>query len=234
MRTAIVISLTIHIAIAFVAMRLVRISQVRFVPREVYAVRLVSLEEAAKPRGGGMEAPGQAVQQIAPPPQAPPKKVEEPKPQELVAPTKKAKTEKKGKPTKTVPSTQIDDEPSSEPGPGPGGSGPGGSGPVTTGDMALDVADFPFAYYLSTVKRKIAANWQVPGTSRESINCRVYFRITRSGAIDSPAVETSSGNFLFDQAALRAVIQASPLPPMPGGFSDEYLGVHFSFAYEEE
>jgi TonB family protein len=233
MRTAIIISLTVHIAIAFMAMRLVRISQVRFVPREVYAVRLVSLEETGKPRGGGMESPGPATPQVAPPPKEPPKKVEEPKPQDLVAPTKKTKTEKKGKATKTVPTTQID-EPSSEPGTGQGGSGPGGPGPVTTGDMALDVADFPFAYYLATVKRKIATNWQVPGTSRESIHCRVYFRIMRSGSIDSPTVETSSGNFLFDQAALRAVIQASPLPPMPGGFSDEYLGVHFSFAYEEE
>ncbi len=173
-----------------------------------------------------MEAPPQATPHVAP--QEPAKKIEEPKPQELVTPTKKAKTEKKGKPTKTAPSSQID-EPSSEPGPEQAGSGP-----VTTGDMALDVDDFPFAYYLTTVKRKIAANWQVPGTSRESINCRVYFRVTRSGSIDSPAVETSSGNFLFDQAALRAVVQASPLPPMPGGFADEYLGVHFSFAYEEE
>jgi len=64
--------------------------------------------------------------------------------------------------------------------------------------------------------------------------CRVYFRITRSGGIDAPAVETSSGNFLFDQAALRAVVQANPLPPLPAGFVDQYLGVHFSFSFEEE
>jgi len=66
------------------------------------------------------------------------------------------------------------------------------------------------------------------------VHCRVYFRITRSGSIDSPAVEASSGSFLFDQAALRAVVEANPLPALPGGFGDEYLGVHFSFAYEEE
>jgi len=105
---------------------------------------------------------------------------------------------------------------------------------VTTGDLALDVEDFPFAYYLATIKRKIAANWRVPGTSSGSIHCRVYFRIARSGSIDTPVIETSSGNFLFDQAALRAVVQAHPLPPLPGGFSDDNLGVHFSFAYEEE
>jgi TonB family protein len=222
---AIVISLSVHIALAFVAMRVVRISQVRFVPREVYAVRLVSLQEATrpqKPQGADMSTPPQAT------PQEPPKKVEPPKPQELVAPTKKAKGEKKEKATKTAPTAQLE-KPSVEPAPEQSGSGP-----VTTGDMSLDVADFPFAYYLTTVKRKIASNWQVPGTSRESIHCRVYFRITKSGVIESPAVEASSGNFLFDQAALRAVVEASPLPPIPGGFTDEYLGVHFSFAYEEE
>ena len=54
------------------------------------------------------------------------------------------------------------------------------------------------------------------------------------GAIQAPMVESPSGNFLFDQAALRAVTQANPLPPLPDQFEDEYLGVHFSFAYEEE
>ena len=28
--------------------------------------------------------------------------------------------------------------------------------------------------------------------------------------------------------------EIEPLPPLPGGFGDEYLGVHFSFAYEKE
>lgn len=222
MRNAIIISLAVHVVLGFVAMRLVRISQVRFVPREVYAVRLVSLQEAAKPQKQPMSPPPQEA------PKEPPKKVEEPKKEELVTPTKKPKPERKPPAPKTVPSTQIDqpaaEQSSEEP----------DTGPVSTGDMSLDVEDFPFAYYLSTVKRKIAANWQVPATSRQALSSRVYFRIRKSGAIESPAIEASSGNFLFDQAALRAVVQASPLPPLPGGFGDEYLGVHFSFAYEEE
>jgi protein TonB len=226
MRTAFIISLAAHVALGFVAMRLVRISQVRFVPREVYAVRLVSLQEAAKPQKQPVSPPPEVAPKVTP--QEPPKPVEEPKKEELVAPTKKPKPEKKPPPTKTVPTTQVEEPPPESP------PDEAGTGPVATGDMSLDVEDFPFAYYLTTVKRKIAANWQVPGTSRQSAHCRVYFRITRSGAIDSPAVSASSGNFLFDQAALRAVVQASPLPPLPSGFGDQYLGVHFSFAYEEE
>ena len=228
MRSAFIISLAVHLALGFISIRLVRVSQVRFVPREVYAVRLVSLQQAGGPQREEMKAPAKET------PQAPAAKPDEKKPDELVPPVKESKSQKKGESKKTVPSTRVEKPsvPSAEAGTGTGeGSGSGG---ISTGDMALDVGDFPFAYYLATVKRKIATNWRVPGGTGTMVHCRVYFRITRSGSIDSPAVEASSGSFLFDQAALRAVVEANPLPALPGGFGDEYLGVHFSFAYEEE
>jgi TonB family protein len=228
MRSAFIISLAVHLALGFISIRLVRISQVRFVPREVYAVRLVSLPQGGGPLKDEMKAPAKEV------PQLPPAKPEEKKPDELVTPAKETKSKKTGDSRKTVPSSRIDkpSPPSADTATGTG-EGPGLGG-VSTGDMALDVGDFPFAYYLATVKRKIATNWRVPGGAGGMTNCRVYFRIRRSGSIESPAVEASSGNFLFDQAALRAVVEANPLPALPGGFGDEYLGVHFSFAYEEE
>jgi TonB family protein len=224
LRNAFIISLAAHLLLGFTALRLVKISHVRFVPREVYAVRLVSLQEGA-PQKPDIQAPPKE------PERAPAPKVEEKKPDELVTPAKKPKPQKKGDSEKTIPSTRIEKPAAAQGAEGRQGQG---TGPVTTGDVMLDVADFPFAYYISTVKRKIAANWQVPGGSSEAVHCRVYFRITRSGSIDGASVESSSGSFLFDQAALRAVVQADPLPPLPGGFPDAYLGVHFSFAYEEE
>jgi periplasmic protein TonB len=229
MRNAFIISLAAHIILGFTALRLVRINQVRFVPREVYAVRLVSLQEGGGQQTEETKAPAKE------PPQAPAPKAEEKKPDEMVTPQKQPKPQKKEAVGKTVPSTRVEEQ---RPGPSTaGGSGPStgaGTGAVTTGDVSLDGADFPFAYYIATVRRKIATNWQVPGGSSEAIHCRVYFRVARSGSIDGASVESSSGNFLFDQAALRAVVQANPLPPLPGGFPDSYLGVHFSFAYEEE
>ena len=190
-------------------------------------MRLVSLEETEKPKP----------EKAAPPPEEKPKeippKIEEPKPEELVPPTKQKPTKKKEEPPKkTVPSTRIEKHKDLETTDADSTAVPD----VATGDIALDTDDFPFAYYLSTIKRKIAANWRVPGGSPGGglRFCRVYFRISSSGSVESPGIETSSGSFLFDQLALRAVIQASPLPPLPSGFSDDYLGVHFSFAYEEE
>jgi protein TonB len=221
MKNALIISLGLHIAIGLLWIRLVKITQVRFVPRQVYTVNLVTPTEAAKT----------VEKQTAPPvkeTEPEPEEEEMPPPPEKPKPKPKPKQEKPKVVEKTVPSTDIkksDTEPDSL---------DAADEQVMTGDIMLG-QDFPFAYYLTTMKRKIAAFWQVPGTSSaEPKYCRVYFRVGRNGSIQSPAVETSSGNFLFDQSALRAVVQASPLPPLPDGFTDDYLGVHFSFAYEQE
>jgi protein TonB len=218
-KSAIIISLVLHIAVGFVWFRIVKFSQVHFVPRQVFTVNLVTPSEAAPPK---------------PPTPTPTPPKPEPAPEEeeeeMPPPPEKPKPRDKPKPKvakKTIPSTEIQKTAEPEQTQDTGE-------PVVTGDMVLG-QDFPFAYYLSTMKRKIAALWRVPGTSpAEPRHCRVYFRVARDGSIQSPSIETSSGNFLFDQAALRAVVQASPLPPLPGGFADDYLGVHFSFAYEQE
>jgi protein TonB len=224
-KNAIIISLVLHIAVGFIWFRIVKFSQVRFVPRQVFTVSLVTPTEAAA------QKPPAVVPEPAPPQ---PEPVPEEEEDEMPPPPEKPKPIPKEKPEpkvvkKTIPSTDIqktvDPEQMQE---------PQVDEQVVTGDMVLG-QEFPFAYYLSTMKRKIAAVWRVPGTSSsEPLHCRVYFRVGRSGSIQSPSVETSSGNFLFDQAALRAVVQASPLPQLPSGFADDYLGVHFSFAYEQE
>jgi len=35
-------------------------------------------------------------------------------------------------------------------------------------------------------------------------------------------LEESSGNFYFDQAAMRAILSSSPFPPLPDDFSQEF------------
>jgi TonB family protein len=101
--------------------------------------------------------------------------------------------------------------------------------------MAFDADDFPFAHYISRIRRKIAAHWRVPeGSQGAERFCVVYFRILRDGTVIDVSVEQPSGLFVFDQAAQRAVVQASPMPPLPGEYGDDYLGVHFSFSYREE
>ena len=57
----------------------------------------------------------------------------------------------------------------------------------------------------------------------------VYFRIQRGGEISDIKVETSSGEPNLDLSGLRAVQESAPFPPLPSGFDEEYLIVHFYF-----
>lgn len=108
------------------------------------------------------------------------------------------------------------------------------SGKSVVGDekMRLDVEEFPFSYYLALLKSRIQANWEPPvlrARLTDPIETVVYFKIQRSGQITNIVVETSSGNFIYDQAAVRAVTLANPLPPLPYDFPERELGVHFEF-----
>ena len=62
----------------------------------------------------------------------------------------------------------------------------------------------------------------------------VLFEIQRDGQIREPTVERSSGNNLYDQAAIRAVTEASPLPPLPPEFKASSLRVHFGFEFSPD
>ena len=100
-------------------------------------------------------------------------------------------------------------------------------------DVRID-GDFRFAYYLAALRSKIGSRWVPPPGIQvhgQPVRTVVYFRIARDGQVSVAQVESSSGYAFFDQTALRALLSATPLPPLPAGFSDSYLGVHFGFEY---
>lgn len=96
--------------------------------------------------------------------------------------------------------------------------------------------DFRFAFYLAAIRNKIGAHWVPPpgidATGRR-IHATVYFRIHKDGQISVASIETPSGYSFFDQTTMRALLAATPLPPLPAGFTDNYLGVHFGFEYQQ-
>lgn len=97
-----------------------------------------------------------------------------------------------------------------------------------TGVTALEGGDFPYTLYISRMNILIGHHWyRDPNAPAPLI--RVYFAIDRDGTIHDAAIETSSGNGTLDRAALRAVLESSPLPPLPFGYTGTYLGVHLSF-----
>lgn len=98
------------------------------------------------------------------------------------------------------------------------------------GPMTLSAADFPFAWYLRQVQGKISERWE--GQARDGIQPQVVFEIGRDGKLRGlAAVEKSSGNPLYDQAALRAITEAAPFPPLPEEFREAFLRVHLGFNY---
>ncbi len=89
--------------------------------------------------------------------------------------------------------------------------------------------DFRFAYYLAALRNKIGSRWVPPQGVSGPIRAVVHFRIGRDGQVSLTEVESSSGYAFYDQTTLRALLSATPLPPLPAGYTDEYLGVHFAF-----
>jgi protein TonB len=105
----------------------------------------------------------------------------------------------------------------------------------TTGSISLDVADFPFTYYLRQIQAKISERWTPPrAAAAGGERAIILFEIGRDGTIREPKVERESGNALYDQSALRAVMEASPFPPLPPEFKAPSLRVHFGFEFRPE
>ena len=100
--------------------------------------------------------------------------------------------------------------------------------PGSSGVAALEGGDFPYTMYLTNMNRLIGMHWFRPQISGD-LTTKISFTINRDGSITDAKIEASSGNGTADRAALRAVLESSPLPPLPFGYNGTYLGVHLIF-----
>ncbi|HEV8578755.1 MAG TPA: energy transducer TonB [Thermoanaerobaculia bacterium] len=107
---------------------------------------------------------------------------------------------------------------------GPTGS-PLGSSAFGSQIAGLDNPDFKFGYYIDQLLSAIDAKWLRPPLSDE-VQAIISFRIERDGSITDLEVAQSSGYNSFDLAALRAVQNASPFPPLPRAYRHDSLGVN--------
>lgn len=104
--------------------------------------------------------------------------------------------------------------------------------PQGAGALTLNVGDFPFAWYLRSVNAKITERWAgkaIPGQQPVAV-----FDINRDGRVTGVAIEKPSGNPYYDQAALRAITEAAPFPPLPPDFAGPVLRVHLGFNFSAE
>jgi TonB family protein len=155
------------------------------------------------------------------PPEKPVKNPEKPQPAAAATPTRKpaAATPEPSQPA--VPGT-----PDGEPGRrgAPTGSSQGTSA-FGSSIAGLDNPDFRFGYYLDTLLSAIDAKWVRPPLG-DGVQAIISFRIERDGSLSDLQVAESSGYNSFDLAALRAVQNASPFPPLPRAYRHDSLGVN--------
>jgi TonB family protein len=70
--------------------------------------------------------------------------------------------------------------------------------------------------YLASVYHAVRSHWILPEQLLDRpLVCIIVFKITRDGSVLDVRFESESGYALFDQSAIRAVQEASPLPPLP-------------------
>jgi protein TonB len=100
------------------------------------------------------------------------------------------------------------------------------------GALTLDVTDFPFAWYLAAVQRKITERWE--GRALEGRQPVVTFAIARDGQVSRVVVKNSSGNTYYDRAAMRAIAEAAPFPKLPEEFSGSELLIHMGFSFARD
>ena len=120
--------------------------------------------------------------------------------------------------------------PSAEPPPAPVALGRTTGSPQGSGAITMQVSDFPFAWYLQAVQRKVIEKWAPPTRGLEG-RAVIVFEIGRNGEVRRPSVENSSGDALYDRAALRAITDANPFPPLPAEFKESALLIHLGFDF---
>lgn len=120
----------------------------------------------------------------------------------------------------------------------------GGPGQTQGGPLRGDLFDLKFKIYFNAVRELVSAAWIVPeGVSlKPSPTTIIMVRIGRDGTVTESWLEEKSGNFRFDDSAVRAIAKASQkrrardagsgFPPLPEEFKEEYMILGFRFRPE--
>jgi TolA protein len=111
-----------------------------------------------------------------------------------------------------------------------GKSGPAGTG---GGDGAGTPVGFEFLAYRQQVIQIVKDQWTT-ALRAPSLVASVRFRIDPQGNLSDVRIEQASGNAAYDLSALRAVERASPLPPPPSRYADQFADFVIEFRSEEQ
>jgi len=114
--------------------------------------------------------------------------------------------------------------------------GEGGKGtlPSTGKIVSLNTKDFKYFSYFRHVKDIIEGVWVYPKVARErgiDGSVAIQFTINIDGKLVETKVLKSSGYFFLDDAAVGALNDASPFPPLPKRWNQDSVTIAGSFPY---
>jgi TonB family protein len=109
---------------------------------------------------------------------------------------------------------------------GSGGVGLAGSGSGVVADAG---PGFPYPWYTRAIVDRLKGQWNPPHDYAPDTVCEVTFNINRAGQVSGLRISKRSGDAVFDQIGLRAVLYAGSFPSLPGGYLDDTLTVHMKF-----
>jgi TolA protein len=111
-------------------------------------------------------------------------------------------------------------------------SGPGdGVGTIAKGEGGLGggvVKSLEFLKYLNQMRDSIREQWVWAG-KRSDLEVIVRFGIYENGEIVGLKIVKRSGDASYDDSVMRAVRQASPLPPPPEKYREDFKDVELKF-----
>lgn len=112
-----------------------------------------------------------------------------------------------------------------------GGATTSGTAGTGTGDAggAGDGTDVDYGSYIAEMQKRIKKAW-FPPKGNESKTITVKFKIKKGGDLGRVKLLVSSGMAMADEAAIEAVKNAAPFPPLPSGSPDE-IEIKFTFDY---
>ena len=245
---ALAAAVVLHALVVAAALVLPALGQDEPPPRPEFAVvRVVPLQAlgtkdvapAPRPETAKPEPPTPEPPQAEPAPEpepAPPPPKPEPRPEPAPPQAQPAPQPARPEPARQEPPRE---EPAPRPSTDSGAEGTGGGrrgsptgSPLGTSAfgsrLGVDDPSFQHDYYLERIAAMIEERWTRPPTEG-AVEVMVHFRIDKDGTIAELTVVQPSGHNPFDLAALRAVQNASPLPPLPRSYRKDSLGVNLIF-----
>ncbi len=101
------------------------------------------------------------------------------------------------------------------------------------GAMTAEFPNFPYPWYITQVRASLWNQWSARMPSGGRLAAVIGFQIGKGGAVSAIKAERSSGNKLFDFAAMSAVEASAPFPPLPREYKQKTLSVHVEFKVAE-